>query len=104
MGSDCHIETLFAAFKTRGFCLEQTHLSDPERLSKLVALLALTFCWCHKIGEWLHESKPLKLKKHGRKPKSIFRRGFDYLRRITTNFTDFDASQWKHVIRLLACA
>jgi hypothetical protein len=35
------IETLFAALKTRGFCLEQTHLSDPERLSKLIALLAI---------------------------------------------------------------
>lgn len=98
------IETLFAAFKTRGFCLEQTHLRDPERLSKLVALLALTFCWCHKIGEWLHEREPLKLKKHGRKPKSLFRRGFDHLRRIITNFTDFNRAQWKQVIRLLACA
>lgn len=95
------IETLFAAMKTRGFCLEQTHLTDPERLSKLIALLALTFCWCHKIGEWLHEQKQLKLKKHGRKPKSIFRRGFDHLRRILTNFTNFDEAQWKQALKLL---
>jgi hypothetical protein len=98
------IETLFAALKTRGFCLEQTHLTDPERLSKLVALLALAFCWCHKIGEWLHELRPLKLKKHKRKPKSIFRRGFDHLRRIITNFTHFSLNQWEQVIKLLACA
>lgn len=75
------IETLFAALKTRGFCLEQTHLTDPLRLEKLLALPALTFCWCHKIGEWLHEQKARKLKRHGRKPKSLFRRGFDHLRR-----------------------
>jgi hypothetical protein len=97
------IETLFAALKTQGFCLEQTHLTDPERLSKLVALLALAFCWCHKIGEWLNEQKQLKLKKHKRKPKSTFRRGFDWLRRIITNFTHFDLTDWKRVIKLLSC-
>jgi hypothetical protein len=29
------IETLLGMFKTRGFCLESTHLTDAERLSKL---------------------------------------------------------------------
>lgn len=29
------IETLFGTFKTRGFCLESTHFTDSERLSKL---------------------------------------------------------------------
>lgn len=29
------IETLFGCLKRRGFCLESTHLSDTERLSKL---------------------------------------------------------------------
>ena len=38
------IETLFGIFKTRGFCLESTQLSDGERLSKLLALLALALC------------------------------------------------------------
>lgn len=97
------IETLFAALKTRGFCLEQTHLRDPERLSRLLALLALTFCWCHKIGEWLHEQKALKLKKHGRRPKSLFRRGFDHLRRIIVNFSRFDLAAWQLTIKLLSC-
>jgi hypothetical protein len=45
------IETLFAALKTRGFCLEQTHMTDPERLERLLPMLALTFCLCHKLGE-----------------------------------------------------
>jgi hypothetical protein len=35
------IETLFGMFKTRGFCLESTHFTDSERLSKLIALMAL---------------------------------------------------------------
>ncbi len=97
------IETLLAALKTRGFCLEQTNRSHPERLSKLIALLALAFRWCHTIGEWLHAQKQLKLKKHGRRSKRIFRRGFDLLRRTITNFAHFDLVQWKQLIKLLLC-
>lgn len=35
------IETLFGCLKRRGFCLESTHFTDAERLSKLLAVLAL---------------------------------------------------------------
>lgn len=35
------VETLFGCLKSRGFCLEQTHVTDPDRLKKLLALLAL---------------------------------------------------------------
>lgn len=97
------IETLFSALKTRGFCLEQTHVTHEERLQKLVALLALAFCWCHKIGLWLHAQRALKLKKHGRPPQSIFRRGFDHIRRLLTNATHFDLTSWQQVINLLSC-
>jgi hypothetical protein len=34
------IETLFAALKTRGFNLEATHMTDPAKLSTLIAILA----------------------------------------------------------------
>lgn len=79
------IETLFGCLKTRGFCLESTHLKDPERLSRMIALLAIGLCWAFRAGEWLVEQKPIVVKKHGRKAKSIFRCGFDYLRRILLN-------------------
>ena len=75
------IETLFGIFKTRGFCLESTHLKDLERLSKLFALLTLALCWAFRTGQWLHQLKPLKLKKHARKTKSIFRYNGTDLRR-----------------------
>jgi hypothetical protein len=80
------IETLFGIFKTRGFCLESTHLTDAECLSKLLALLSLALCWAILIGEWLHQCKPISIKKHGRKAKSIFRYGLDHLRNIVLNF------------------
>ena len=79
------IETLFGIFKTRGFCLESTHLTDGERLSKLLALLSLALCWVILTGQWLHQLKPLMIKKHGRRAKSVFRYGFDHLRHIVLN-------------------
>ena len=57
------IETLFGMFKTRGFCLESTHFTDSQRLSKLLALMSLALCWAIKTGEWLHQFHPIKVKK-----------------------------------------
>jgi hypothetical protein len=84
------IETLFAALKTRGFNLESTHFLQAERLNKLVALLALAFCWAMLSGLWQHQLKPIPLKAHGRKAKSFFRYGCDFLRRT---FVDFSLRQ-----------
>jgi hypothetical protein len=59
------IETLFGCLKTRGFNFEDTHLVDPERLGKLLGLLALAFAWTHRTGELLHDGgQPIPLKKH----------------------------------------
>ena len=79
------IETMFGCLKTRGFNLESTHVKEKERLEKLVALLAIAYCWAFIIGEWIAKLEPLKVKKHGRLSKSVFRRGLDYLRRILCN-------------------
>jgi hypothetical protein len=83
------IETLFGVFKTRGFCLESTHFTNMERLSKLMAILSLGMVWALKSGLWLHQQKPIRLKKHGYKEKSFFRHGFDFLRRIFCNLSLF---------------
>jgi hypothetical protein len=79
------IETLFGCLKSRGFCLEETHVTERERLEKLLALMTLAFCWAYRAGEWLARTDPIKIKKHGRLAKSLFRHGFDYLRRILCN-------------------
>jgi len=104
MGCDCHIETLFAALKSRGFNLEDTHVQDPERLSRLLALLSLAFTWAFVVGLWQASVKELKLKKHGYPPKSVFRRGLDILCRLVTNFERFDVAVWRKVIKLLSCS
>jgi hypothetical protein len=87
-GKRCSIETLFGCFKSRGFCLEATHLFDSERLSRLIALLTIGLCWAFKTGEWLAQAKPIEIKKHGRKARSIFRYGLDHLRRILLNLEE----------------
>ncbi len=57
------IETLFGCLKSRGFNFEDTHLVDPERLSKLFGLLALAFAWTYHTGEQLDIQQPILFKK-----------------------------------------
>lgn len=96
------IETLFGMFKTRGFNLESTHFNKQERLSKLFALMSLAMCWAILIGEWLHEQIPLKIKKHGRRAKSIFRYGLDYLRSLLLDL-DLKHREFIHCLNFLSC-
>jgi hypothetical protein len=79
------IETLFSCLKSRGFYFEDTHIIDRERIKKLFVLLAIAFCWCHKIGEWRHEIRPIQIKKHGRPAISLFRYGLDYIIDVVLN-------------------
>jgi len=96
------IETLFGCLKRRGFELESTHFIDTVRLSKLLAVLTLALCWAHRTGEWLAQIKPLKFKKHGRKAKSVFRYGFDYLRQIMLNLCQRQA-EFRNALVFLSC-
>jgi len=80
------IETLFKAFKTQGFNLENTHLENPDKLAKLLALLAIAFVWCYKAGIWLDQQKPIRIvKKTGNRMYSFFRYGFDYIQHLLLN-------------------
>lgn len=96
------IETLFGMFKTRGFCLESTHLTDSKRLSKLLAILSLALCWAILVGDWLQQLKPLTIKKHGRKAKSVFRYGLDHLRNIVLNLNQ-KMCEFEQVLQFLSC-
>jgi len=98
------IETMFAAFKSRGFRLEDTHITCPERLSRLLGLLAVAFCWAFSAGNWLTQAKPLKLKKHGRPPVSRVRRGLDFLRPVAAKLCKIpDIAQCRQALQFLSC-
>lgn len=84
-GARWSVETMFGAFKSRGFDLEATHLRDPERIEKLVGVLALALVWALKVGLWRARQQAIRIKKHGRKAVSLFRYGLDYLQEHLLN-------------------
>jgi hypothetical protein len=92
------IETLFAAIKTRGFNLEDTHLVHPDRIGKLLAVLAVAFAFAHATGEWQAKHRPIIIKTHKRRAQSIFRVGFDLLRKILLAAHDEAISWWRLLI------
>lgn len=82
------IETLFSCLKGRGFRFEETHLVNRDRIKKMMALLAIGFCWAHKTGEWRAIKRPIRMCQHRdslRPQNSYLRYGIDYIRDIIVN-------------------
>jgi hypothetical protein len=44
------IECLFASHKSRGFQIHKSHLSEPERLGRLLIATSLAYVWVHAIA------------------------------------------------------
>jgi Transposase DDE domain len=82
------IEVLFANLKTRGFNLEDTHLTKLDRISTMLQMVSIAYIWALKTGEQCSNQEPIRLKAHGRKEISIFRKGLNYLRTILYNIQD----------------
>ena len=104
-GERWKIETLFGILKTRGVRLEDTHLTEIARISKLLSLLTIAVSWAMLAGELEIQAEPLKTKKHGKLEKSIFRLGFETLRncfcQLTTNFRQ--KQRFQQLTLLLSC-
>lgn len=97
------IESLFQSLKGRGFRFEETHMTHPDRIAKLVALLAAGFAWAHKVGEWLASKKPIMFKKFkdSQRPQyTFFRYGLDYLRDLIFQ-GKYNGKEWKECLRVL---
>lgn len=74
------IESMFGCLKSKGFYFEDTRITDRDRIKKLIAVLAIAYCWAYKTGEWRHQyEKTIPLKKHGRPQYSWFRYGLDWI-------------------------
>jgi hypothetical protein len=81
------IETMFKAFKTGGFNFENTHLTDYQRLNKLLLIAAIAFLWAYKVGIYRNDNiKKIKTKNHGRLAQSIFSYGLEFLAQALINF------------------
>ena len=86
------IETLFGCLKTKGFRLEDTHMTDTYKIEKLLFILTIAFSWSYKIGELRSKEIPIKIKSHKRKEISFFRLGYNIIRRVFYRvFIDLEA-------------
>lgn len=74
------IECLFQALKGRGLDLETTRVILPDRLCRLLGLLALAYLVCVCIGEGIPESV---CKATNRLRKSVVRRGLEVAHRVS---------------------
>lgn len=77
-----HIETFFSDHKSRGFHIHKSHLSDPQRLTRLLLASCLAYLWlsylgvCALHGDWLKQ-----LHRRDRCDLSLFRLGLRLLAR-----------------------
>lgn len=98
------VETLFGCLKSRGFDFEETHLTKRVRIERLTFLLSLAFCLAIKTGELKTSGKRVKKKNNGRRVKSLFRIGPDYLQNMLVNL--HLQSKWREfniLANLLSC-
>ncbi|MBT7915522.1 IS4 family transposase [Candidatus Bathyarchaeota archaeon] len=85
------IETVFGFFKSRGFNLEDSHLTQPQRIELLFSVLALCVMWSLLVGDDSDRDHPIRCKKHGRKAISLVRLGINQIYDLLEHFDD----RWK---------
>jgi DDE family transposase len=78
-----HIETFFSDQKSRGFQIDRSHLSDPERVRRLLLAASLAYLWVIYLGTVAHDDDwlPVIHRRH-RCDLSLFQLGLrllDYL-------------------------
>jgi len=75
-GHRFRIETLFSDQKSRGFHLHKSHLSDPERLSRLLLAASLAYLWMVYLGvAALHQGWYKQFHRSDRVDLSLFQLG-----------------------------
>lgn len=78
-----HIETFFSDQKSRGFQLDRSHLSDPERVKRLMFAASLAYLWVIYLGTVAHDDDWLPIiHRRNRCDLSLFQLGLrllDYL-------------------------
>ena len=89
------IESMFRTLKTGGFNLESTHVTKPDRIENLVAIVAIAFCFAYRAGMLAIKKLAPKIKKHGYLPKSIIRAGLDLI--FETFFAPIERRKKPHI-------
>lgn len=88
------IECLFGDAKTRGLNIEDTHITNPEKLASLIVIVMLAITWAYRCATKTMAMKAIPRKSHGRRQKSWFRIGLDALRDWIANQPTKAAHAW----------
>jgi Transposase DDE domain len=59
------IEAMFSDFKSRGFGLAQTQLQSPDKVARLILIMAVALYWATSIGIWDKQHNPSPKEKRG---------------------------------------
>ena len=84
--------------KTQGFNLEDTHLTDQKRLEKLMVTVVISFAWSYKVGDYIDEVSPIKIKSNNQRLRSVFKTGFKFLINLFSNLHN----KIKEIISMIA--
>ena len=83
------IETMFKGLKSSGFNIEDSHVRIQERMANLFSIVMIAYVWCYLVGIYIHENiKEIKVLHHGRKAKSLFKYGLEYISQCLLNHTN----------------
>ena len=60
-----------------------------ERMANLFAIVMLAYFWCYLVSIYIHENiKKIKVLHHGRRAKSLFKYGLEYIAQCLLNHMD----------------
>ena len=87
------IEEMFGDMKRHGFNLEASRLWHPDRLSRLMFIVAIVYIWLVSLGEYVIQNNlQAMVDRRDRQDLSIFRLGWDWLERLLTLGRDIPLS------------
>jgi len=94
------LEAAFGFLKSKGFDLESTRLSKPDRIQRLIGVLSICLLWGPLVGDRLQQQKATIINRYGQRAISLFRRGLDHLQHLLVNGEE-KAQQLLDATRLL---
>lgn len=97
------IEVMFKNFKSNGFNVEDTHVTNQERLETLFGLLTLGYICAINAGKIIFKEKPelFKIASNGRPKLSIFKAGLDEMLNVLLNGL---TKRFNLIFKFLSCA
>ena len=95
------IEMCFKSLKTSGFNIEDTHLTDLDRIKKLFNIVMLAFAWAYIVGVFVDNNvKTIRILNNGRRAKSYLKYGLEF---ITNIFLNPLAENKVDIFKFLSC-